>query len=180
VLALSSVLAPLGESEVFASACTRTHTATPNDSWSRISARFDISLRILLSLNGATTDTALFIGDRVCISNQPVITPPTERLNRKQVIAVIREVWPDDLEETALFVAKRESNYVHTVVGGKNDCCIGLFQMYWSVHQSWLTKSGITEPSQLLDAPTNAEAALALYRRNGNSWRPWWTSSWRP
>jgi len=180
VLALSSVLVPLGQSEIFASLCTRVHTAKPNDSWSRIAARFDISLGTLLSLNGATPKTAIFIGDRVCLSNQPVITPLTERLNRKQVISIIREVWPDDLEETALFVAKRESNYVHTVVGGKNDCCIGLFQMYWSVHQSWLTKSGITEPSQLLDARTNAEAALALYRRNGNSWRPWWTSSWRP
>jgi len=180
VLALSSVLVPLGQSEVSASPCTRTHTAKPNDSWSRIAARFNISLRTLLSLNGATLDTALFIGDRICLSYQPVITPPTERLNRKQVIAIIREVWPDDLEETALFVAKRESNYVHTVVGGKNDCCIGLFQMYWSVHQSWLTKSGITKPSQLLDARINAEAALALYQRSGNSWRPWWTSSWRP
>jgi len=180
VLALSSLLVPLGQSEVFASACTRVHTAKLNDSWSRIAARFDISLRTLLSLNGATPKTAIFVGDKICLSNQPVITPPTERLNRKQVITIIREVWPDDLEETALFVAKRESNYVHTVIGGKNDCCIGLFQMYWTVHQSWLTKSGITEQSQLLDARTNAEAALALYRRNGNSWRPWWTSSWRP
>jgi len=180
VLVLSSALMPLRQSEVSADACTRTHTAKPNDSWSRLAARFGISLRTLLSLNGATYDTALFVGDKICLSTQPVITPPTERLNRKQVVAIIREVWPDDLEETALFVAKRESNYVHTVVGGKNDCCVGLFQIFWSVHRPWLAKSGVTEPSQLLDARTNAEAALVLYRRNGNSWRPWWTSSWRP
>jgi hypothetical protein len=66
------------------------------------------------------------------------------------------------------------------VVGGKGNCCIGLFQIYWSVHQSWLAVSGVTTVEQLLDPRTNAEAALALYRRNGNSWRPWWTSSWRP
>ena len=66
------------------------------------------------------------------------------------------------------------------VVGGKNDCCLGLFQMYWSVHKSWLARSGVTDPSQLLDPRVNAQAAYELYRRNGNSWRPWWTSSWRP
>jgi len=179
VLALASVAALTFHTEALASACTRTHTVKSNDSWSRLAARFGVSQKELLSSNGATSDTALFVGDKVCISTQPVISPPAEQLGRKKVIAIIREVWPDELEETALFVAKRESNYVHTVVGGRNDCCLGLFQIYWSVHQSWLTKAGITAPSQLLDARTNAEAALALYRRNGNSWRPWWTSSWR-
>ena len=163
-----------------ASVCTKMHMAKPNDSWTRIAARFEMSLASLLSLNGASTGTALFVGDQVCVSNQPVMSPPAERLNRRQVAAVIREVWPDELEETALFVARRESNLVHTAVGGRGDCCIGLFQIYWTVHRSWLTKSGITDPSQLLDARANAEAALALFRRNGNSWRPWWTSSWRP
>jgi hypothetical protein len=95
-------------------------------------------------------------------------------------VAIIREVWPDEHEENALLVARRESQFVPTAIGGTRNCCYGLFQMYWSVHRSWLAKSGITEPSQLLDPRTNAEAALALFRRNGNSWRPWWTSSWRP
>jgi hypothetical protein len=66
------------------------------------------------------------------------------------------------------------------VIGGKGDCCYGLFQMYWSVHRAWLADKGVTSASQLLDPRVNAEAALTLYRRNGNSWRPWWTSSWRP
>jgi len=131
-------------------------------------------------MNSATADSAIFIGDSLCVSTQPVLTPPTQTYSRRQVVAIIREVWPDELEETALFVARRESNLVPSVVGGKNNCCLGLFQMYWSVHQSWLTKSGVTEPSQLLDPRVNTQAALALYRRNGNSWRPWWTSSWRP
>ena len=45
------------------------------------------------------------------------------------------------------------------------------------VHKSWLARSGVTDPSQLLDPRVNARAAYELYRRNGNSWRPWWTSS---
>ena len=169
----------LTSSPVFAASCTKYHTAKPNDSWSRIAARFNVSLDALLKMNSATADSALFIGDSLCVSTQPVLTPPTQTYSRRQVVAIIREVWPDELEETALFVARRESNLVPSVVGGKNNCCLGLFQMYWSVHQSWLTKSGVTEPSQLLDPRVNTQAALALYRRNGNSWRPWWTSSWR-
>jgi hypothetical protein len=109
-----------------------------------------------------------------------MLTTPSHQLTRRQVRSIIREVWPDELEETALYVAQRESNLVHAVVGGKNDCCLGLFQIYWSVHKAWLPTIGISQPSQLLEPRANAEAALALYRRNGNSWRPWWTSSWRP
>ena len=179
-IAVAVPVMSLTSSPVFAASCTRFHTAKPNDSWSRIAARFNVGLGALLKMNSATADSALFIGDSLCVSTQPVLTPPTQTYSRRQVVAIIREVWPDELEETALFVARRESNLVPSVVGGKNNCCLGLFQMYWSVHQSWLTKSGVTEPSQLLDPRVNTQAALALYRRNGNSWRPWWTSSWRP
>ena len=179
-IAVAVPVMSLTSSPVFAASCTRYHTAKPNDSWSRIAARFNVGLGALLKMNSATADSAIFIGDSLCVSTQPVLTPPTQTYSRRQVVAIIREVWPDELEETALFVARRESNLVPSVVGGKNNCCLGLFQMYWSVHQSWLTKSGVTEPSQLLDPRVNTQAALALYRRNGNSWRPWWTSSWRP
>jgi hypothetical protein len=170
----------LPASSASAAACTQFHNAKPNDSWTRISARFGVSLRELLTLNQATTKTSIFIGDKLCVSVQPVVQRPTATYTRKQVRAIIREVWPDELEETALFVAQRESNLVHTVIGGKGDCCYGLFQMYWSVHRAWLASQGITSAAQLLDPRVNAEAALTLYRRNGNSWRPWWTSSWRP
>ena len=182
LVAVSIVFATLLVSvgAVSASACTKYHGARANDSWTRISARFGLAVSDLLALNASTTTTPIFVGDQICISNQPVITPPTERYTRKQVIAIIREVWPDDLEETAIFVARRESNLVPSVVGGRGNCCLGLFQIYWSVHKSWLAGAGITEPSQLLDPRTNAEAAMKLYRRNGSSWRPWWTSSWRP
>jgi hypothetical protein len=178
-IAVAAVSQP---SAVSAASCTQFYIAKPNDSWTRLAARFKTPLPELLALNNATTRTVLFIGDRVCVSIQPPVATPssTEQFTRKQSKAIIREVWPDELEETALFVAQRESNLVHSVVGGKGDCCIGLFQIYWSVHRSWLAASGITTAEQLLDPRTNAEAALALYQRNGNSWRPWWTSSWRP
>jgi len=177
LLAALMVIAP---NSVAAATCTQFHSAKPNDSWSRVAARFGLSLRDVLAMNGATSETPIFIGDKMCVSVQPVVQRPATTFTRKEVRAIIREVWPDDLEETALFIARRESNLVHTVVGGSSNCCLGLFQLYWSLHKSWLSASGVTSPSQLLDPRINAEAALALYRRNGNSWRPWWTSSWRP
>ena len=185
-ITFASAPVPFSGSPASAAACTQQHLAKPNDSWSRLAARFKLSLRELLAMNSASARTAIFIGDTICVSQQPIVTQqptvtqPTETYTRRQVVAIIREVWPDEHEENALLVVRRESNYVPTAVGGTRNCCYGLFQMYWSVHRSWLAKSGITEPSQLLDPRTNAEAALALFRRNGNSWRPWWTSSWRP
>jgi hypothetical protein len=78
-------------------------------------------------------------------------------------------VWPDELEERALQIAWRESNYIPTA---KNFCCYGVFQIYWSVHKSWLSGIGITSAEQLYDPTTNARAALALYERAGG-WGPW-------
>ncbi|MGH9134774.1 MAG: LysM peptidoglycan-binding domain-containing protein, partial [Ilumatobacteraceae bacterium] len=86
-----------------------------------------------------------------------------------EVEAIIREVWPDDLEERALEIAWRESGYR---TNAKNWCCYGLFQIYWNVHKSWLDDLGVTAPTQLFDARTNASAAFALYQRSGG-WGPW-------
>jgi hypothetical protein len=86
-----------------------------------------------------------------------------------QVQQIIRDVFPDHLEERALVIADRESNFVPTA---KNYCCYGLFQIYWTVHRGWLSELGITSDQQLFDAETNARAALALYRRSGG-WGPW-------
>jgi hypothetical protein len=178
VIASFGMLLPL--SPAAAATCTQRHTAKTNDSWTRIAARFDVPLKSLLQMNSARTSTPIFVGDRICVSLQPEITQPTTTYSRREVVAIIREVWPDDLEENALFVARRESNLVPGVVGGRNDCCVGLFQIYWTVHRPWLERAGVTDPSQLLDPRINTEAAFNLYKRNGNSWRPWWTSSWRP
>jgi LysM repeat protein len=96
----------------------------------------------------------------------PAPTAPTAPADIEQII---RDVWPDELEERALEIAWRESNYVPTA---KNYCCYGLFQMYWDVHKSWLSDMGITSSAQLYDPETNARAAYALYQRAGG-WGPW-------
>ena len=174
---VSSFIVP---TQVSASSCTVFHQARANDSWSRIAARYDMSLKRLLTLNGAKTSTMILVGNQICTSDQPVIVIPDAVYKRKDVVAIIREVWPDEHEENALFVAQRESRLNPKVVGGTRNCCVGLFQIYYSVHRSWLSSVGVTEPAQLLDPRVNAQAALALFKRNGNSWKPWWTKSWRP
>ncbi len=105
-------------------------------------------------------------------ASPPIATtppPPAATASPDQVEAIIRAVWPDELEERALEIAWRESNYVSTA---KNSCCYGLFQVYWSVHEAWLDDIGITSPDQLYDPTTNSRAALALYDRSGG-WGPW-------
>lgn len=86
-----------------------------------------------------------------------------------EVEAIIRSVWPDELEDRALQIAWRESNYQSNA---KNYCCYGLFQIYWSVHQSWLRGIGVTSAEQLYDPMTNTQAAYALYQRSGG-FGPW-------
>lgn len=84
------------------------------------------------------------------------------------VEAVIRFVWLDALEDRAVAIAFRESRLQPQV---RNACCWGLFQINWEAHRGWLAGIGVTAPAQLLDAGTNARAALALYGRDG--WAPW-------
>jgi hypothetical protein len=91
---------------------------------------------------------------------------------RAEIIKIIREVWPDDLEDQAIAIANRESKLQPTVVGAPKKCCYGLFQIYYRWHRTWLPKIGVVRASQLLDARTNALAALEIYRRS-NGWGPW-------
>ena len=51
--------------------------------------------------------------------------PPASALEAQQII---RDVWPDELEDKALEIAWRESNYIPTAYNGW--CCYGLFQIY--------------------------------------------------
>ena len=83
--------------------------------------------------------------------------------------AIIRSVWPDDLEAHALEIAWRESNYQSNA---RNSCCYGLFQIHWNAHKSWLSGIGVTSADQLFDPTTNAQAAYALYQRSGG-FGPW-------
>ena len=181
-VALSVVFAASTFSPTPASAasCTEFYKARTNDSWSRIATRYGMSLSKLLSLNSAKTSSMILVGAQICTSDKPVLVIPETQYKRKEIVAIIREIWPDEYEENALFIANRESNMNPNVVGGVNDCRIGLYQIFYSVHRSWLRNIGVTEPSQLLDPRVNTQAAYALFKRNGNSWKPWWTKSWRP
>lgn len=95
--------------------------------------------------------------------------PPASSASAAEVQAIIRAVWPDELEDRAIEIARRESNFIPTA---RNFCCYGVFQIYWSVHQGWLSGIGITSAQQLYDPTVNARAALALYERAGG-WGPW-------
>ncbi len=86
-----------------------------------------------------------------------------------EIEQIIRDAWPDDLEEQALRVAWRESGYNPRA---QNHCCSGLFQIYYDVHASWLADLGINSVEDLYDPHLNATAAYALYQRSG-SWEPW-------
>ena len=95
--------------------------------------------------------------------------PTTPPAGPDEITQIIRDAWPDDLEDRALQIAFRESRYVPTA---KNFCCYGLFQIYWEVHDSWLDGIGVTSADQLYDPSINAQAAYALYQRAGG-WGPW-------
>jgi len=94
--------------------------------------------------------------------------------SRAEAEAIIREVWPAELADEAVRIAIRESNLW---ANAQNWCCVGLFQIYWEVHDAWLGSVGVTERVQLFDARTNVVAAYALYQRAeaayGDGWSPW-------
>ena len=162
-----------------ATACTKTYTVKPNDSWSRISGKVNVTMKALLAANKASTDTLLLIGDVICLpktakaqekkSGGLQLKPPVKRYSAKKSEAIIREIWPDHLDGRAVAIAKRESKLN---AAAYNWCCVGLFQINWSAHHTWLKRMGITSPQQLLDARVNATAGLAIYKRS-NGWGAW-------
>ncbi|CAB4897966.1 unannotated protein [freshwater metagenome] len=102
-------------------------------------------------------------------TTSPPSTTPSRTYSAAEAEQIIRDVWPDDLEDHAVLIAKRESNLQPTA---RNYCCIGLFQIYWSVHRFWLAAIGVSSANSLLDPRINASAAYVLYLRNGG-WGPW-------
>ena len=94
---------------------------------------------------------------------------PVNTYTRAQAEQIIRNVWPDDLEDQAVRIATRESNLIPTV---RNWCCYGLFQINFTANRSSLNSWGIVSPVQLYDPQTNAYAAYAMYLRAGG-WGPW-------
>lgn len=101
----------------------------------------------------------------------PTTTLPARpaAVSAAEAVAIIRAVWPDDLEERAIEIAWRESNHRSNV---NNYCCYGLFQIHWEAHRSWLSSTGVTSAWQLYDAKTNTVAAFTLYQRAGG-FGPW-------
>jgi hypothetical protein len=98
----------------------------------------------------------------------PAAAPPANSYSKADVEAIIREVWPADVADEAVRIARRESNLVPTV---RNWCCYGLFQIYFEMNKKTLSGLGITSAEQLYDPRVNATAAYAMYQRSG--WAPW-------
>jgi len=176
----------------------RTYKIVKYDGWYVIAKKAGVTVRALLAANHATLATKLYPGRLVCLPAKAVVAnpttttvkkttvttakpapkvttttakpaPPAHVYTRAEVIQIIRDVWPDDLEDHAIAIATRESNLVPTA---HNSICYGLFQIYFNVHKSWLATIGVTSPSQLYDPRVNAYAALVMYVRAGG-WGPW-------
>jgi hypothetical protein len=99
----------------------------------------------------------------------PAPPPPAAKAySAAEVEAIIREVWPDDLEEQALAIAKRESKLIPT---SRNYCCYGVFAIYYEAGKKFLNSIGVTSADQLFDPWVNVRAAFALYGIAG--WKPW-------
>ena len=161
------------------------------DSWSLLADYAGVGTRELLQVNQANARTVIVPGDELCVPRgarmrrptpvvttqparqastpKPIVVVAAKRFTVAQSTQIIRDVFPDALEERALELAQRET---HTNAAAYNFCCYGLFQIHFQAHKSWLATIGVTNPSQLLDAGTNARAALTLYKRS-NSWAAW-------
>lgn len=180
--ALAIGCAITGFAPTASAACERPYVAVANDSWSRIATKTGVSVAALLKANSASTKTMILIGQTVCLPkgttwNQPStqatglrnLGTPSTRYTRAEAAAVIREVFPERLRTRAVAIAQRESKLNAL---SYTWCCVGLFQINWWAHKSWLKDIGITKANQLRDARVNAIAALEMYKRN-SGWGPW-------
>jgi hypothetical protein len=162
-----------------ATGCVKTYTVKPNDSWSKIADKVNVSMSLLLKVNKANVKTLILIGDVICLPRAAVtssapksglqLQPPAKRYSTKQAAAIIKEIFPDELEQRAIAIAKRESNLNPA---GYSWCCVGLFQLNWNSHKKWLNAMGIGSAQELLDPYVATRAALQLYKRS-NGWGPW-------
>ena len=179
------------EPEVKAPQCGAKFTVQLGDSWSLLADYAGVATRELLQVNKANARTVIVPGDELCVPSgarmrrpapvvttqparqasapKPIVVVAAKRFTAAQSTKIIRDVFPDALEKRALEIVQRES---HTNAAAYNFCCYGLFQIHFQAHKSWLATIGVTNPSQLLDAGTNARAAMTLYKRS-NSWAAW-------
>ena len=169
--AVALVCSVVSPQQVDAASCPRTYIAKRGDSWWSIAQKSNTTLNRVLKLNGAKSTTRILVGDEVCIPADKAPAATVSTFTQAEVIQIIRDAWPDDLEERALFIAHRESKYRPGAISGSK-CCYGLFQIYYRWHKSWLPEVGVTSAIQLLDPRLNAAAAYRMYKRN-NGWGPW-------
>ena len=176
-------------------ACVGKYTVKTGDSWSGIAKKVGIKISELTAANGKTSRSTLLPGQELCLPQGAVVasavaTPstaaptttqppkyvPTKTFTRAELEKFVRDAWPDELEDNAFYVVNRESNWNPL---SRNSCCIGLFQLNWNSHKSWMKNYGITDASELLNPEVNAKLAYVTWQRSG-SWRPWCTTNWCP
>ena len=171
-------------------ACASKYTVVRGDSWSRIAQKMGVNTADMLAANNATTRTLLLPGNVVCMPSGATNTttaPPTTRptpttkptsggsgglvfarkYTKAEIEKIIRDVWPAQLEEWALWQAWKESRYDNNAY---NSCCYGLYQINFNAHKRWLKDYGITSPSQLFDPLVNAQMGTIVFRRMGGEW----------
>lgn len=124
-------------------------------------------LALIMSIGGVA-DNSVVPAVRVEVPVE--VTTTTEAEPPLTVQQIIRNVWPDNLEQHALFIAHRESRYDCCV---KTYCCYGVFQINWNVHHKWIREEfGLTSGYDLYDPDINIRVAYRLYQRAGG-WGPW-------
>ncbi|MGA0878947.1 MAG: LysM peptidoglycan-binding domain-containing protein [Ilumatobacteraceae bacterium] len=187
---VKTTAAPAAKASAPAPSCSGKYTVKAGDSWNRIATSYSVSGSALAAANGKSIKSTLLIGQSLCLPagakappSAPAASAPSgsappapKTYTRAEMEQLVRNYWPDELEEQAFYVVHRESRWVPSA---KNFCCYGLFQLNWLAHQSWMRGHGITDPSQLQDAETNIRIAYIVYQRS-NSWRPWCTTNWCP
>ena len=156
---------------VQAANCAATYIVKSGDSWWRIAEKNNTNLRKVLTLNKAKKTTKLLVGGTVCVPAPAQVAPPAQKFTRAEVVQIIRDAWPDELEERALAIVQRESKFQPGAVSGSR-CCYGLFQIYYRWHKNWLPTVGVNSAQELLNPILNAKAAYRMYQRN-NGWGPW-------
>lgn len=186
--------------------CSGRYTVRSGDSWSLIASRHSVTAGDLAAANKMTVKSTLLVGAELCLpvgAKAPATTQApsnsgsssgggssggdgggsSRSYSRAELEQIVRDAWPDELEQNAFYVVNRESRWAPNVRNSwpsrENPCCYGLFQINWTAHKSWLANYGVTSASQLLDPAINARMAYVIYQRAGG-WQPWWTSGWRP
>ncbi|EDY37181.1 hypothetical protein CPCC7001_59 [Cyanobium sp. PCC 7001] len=98
---------------------------------------------------------------------RPVVARETPR---SDALEAIRQVWPDEHEDSAIRLAHLESGLKPMARGCGGDC-FGLFQIHYAANRGLLASMGIRSPEELLDPVVNSSVAYAIFRQSG--WTPW-------